>query len=122
MFEFLDKAQKEDLNILLRLGPYICAEFEFGEPWHDHAASCLLTACRPLSCRLNLTTLLARCLSALPTAACTTQAQPSEAIWCHSCRGPSMVAAILHGALPHLPPLLTALPGAVPQIAPAAQR
>ena len=30
MFEFLDKAQKEDLNILLRLGPYICAEFEFG--------------------------------------------------------------------------------------------
>lgn len=32
--KFIRMAQRNELNVLLRLGPYICAEFEFGGlPW-----------------------------------------------------------------------------------------
>lgn len=40
VFSFLETVQNLDLKVLLRLGPYICAEYEFGGlPWWLQAAN-----------------------------------------------------------------------------------
>lgn len=55
VFEFLDLCQELDLNVLLRPGPYICAEFEFGGlPWWLQASN--EVRCHAFNC-LNLTSM-----------------------------------------------------------------